>query len=206
MATSGELTEIVSEALGLPFQHVREVLRNIRRRKNTITFSGFGRGAAEMTVIDATRLLIAVAASQLVKDSSTTLTAFSKLEPIRLHKQSGKKITLEDQVASMMLGLIERRNDLPATYLRQTNKPRHASIALTLLSGVGDASRIHPRAAVLRNFLGTGTGVTATSFASTGWDKPALTETDYALAVPEVGLVQSRHVTTWAMAEVALSL
>jgi hypothetical protein len=100
--------------------------------------------------------------------------------------------------------LIALRTNLPTAYIRSAKSPRHGSIALTLISAAIAGSQAAPRAAIARRY--TDTGVAATSFATPGWSNPVLSETDYALQLPESGLVYSHHVTTWALAEIALSL
>jgi len=208
MATSGELTQAVSKALGVPFETVREHLRVIRRVPNTISFSGYGRSAAAMTPRDAVRLTLAVAGSQFVKDSKTTLDAFRKLQPIRLARRQSdsreRPPSLEDYLIEIVEALIASRDNLPAPYVRHPRSPRNGAIALTLLSGATAGSREPPRAAIARRH--TDTGVGAVSFATPGWSNPVLSEAEYATAWPEIGLVYSHHVTTWAFAEIALSL
>ena len=61
-----------------------------------------------------------------------------------------------------------------------------------------------PRVAIARQYTESGSG--AISFATPGWTTPVLSEVEYAIALPKVGLITTRHVTTWAFAEIALSL
>jgi hypothetical protein len=208
MATSGELTQTVSKALGVPFETAREHLRVIRRVPNTITFSGYGRSAASMTPRDAVRLMLAVAGSQFVKDAKATLDAFRKLQPLKFARRQGdlreRPPNLEEHLIEMMNALITSRDDLPPSYLRHSRAPKHGAIALTLMSGA-TTGKEPPRAAIARRYSDSG-GATAVSFASPGWSSPVLSEVEYAIGLPEVGLVYSHHVTTWAFAEIALSL
>src|SRR5258708_31968483 len=81
MATSGELCETIATALGVPFETTREHLRHIRR-DGMISFKGHGRGAAAMSTLDASRLLLTVAGSSFVKDSVETLAELRKLQPL----------------------------------------------------------------------------------------------------------------------------
>lgn len=209
MATSGDLTIIISKALGVPFETTREHLRNIRRKPQTITFSGYGRSAAAMQPRDAVRLLLAVAGSQLVKDSRATLDGFAKLQPLRSSRRSQPNPTvpppsnLEQHLVWMMERVIDRRGDLPADYVRRSKEVR-APLALTLISGAVAGSQELPRVAIARNLLGGGRG--AISFATPGWTAPVLSPVEYAAAVRDSGLIQERHVTTWAFAEIALAL
>ncbi|MDP1602025.1 MAG: hypothetical protein Q8M03_02045 [Legionella sp.] len=208
MATSGELTTIVATALGVPFETVREHLRNIRRKPGTITFSGYGRSAAGMTPRDAVRLLLAVAGSQFVKDSRATLDGFAKLQPVRQSRRSQPDPTdpplfdLEQHLVWMIQRVIDRRADLPADYVR-TSKEVRAPLALTLIFAAS-ASQELPRVAIARNLLGGGRG--AISFATPGWTAPVLSPAEYAATVRDSGLIQERHVTTWSFAEIALAL
>ena len=71
-----------------------------------------------------------------------------------------------------------------------------AAIALALMSAATLGTRDPPRVAIARNYARGGFG--ALSFATPGWAEPVISEVEYALAVPETGLVYSRHVTTWA--------
>ncbi|MBI1201946.1 MAG: hypothetical protein GC182_05490 [Rhodopseudomonas sp.] len=209
MATSGELTDIMAKALGVPFETVREHLRNIRRKPNTITFSGYGRSAAAMQPRDAVRLMLAVAGSQLVKDSRATLDAFAKLQPLRHSRRSQPdptdtpRFNLEQHLAWMMQRVIDRRSDLPADYIRKS-KEVTAPLALTLISAASTGSQELPRVAIARNWLGGGRGTI--SFATLGWTEPVLGSAEYAATVRDSGLIQERHVTTWAIAEIALAL
>ena len=66
MATSGDLSEIVSHALGLNPETVAVHVRNLRTAK-VINRRGVGKSAARMTSLDAARVLLAAAGSPLVK-------------------------------------------------------------------------------------------------------------------------------------------
>ena len=169
MATSGELTVTISKALGVPFETVREHLRNIRRTPNTITFSGYGRSAAAMTPRDAVRLLLAVAGSQVfVKNSKVTLDGFRRLQPIKYVRrpvEAGERPpTLEDHLVRLMERLIAGRDDLPSVYVRDARRPKHAALALTLMSAATIGTRDPPRVAIARHYTDEGSG--ALSFAT----------------------------------------
>src|SRR6202022_3125575 len=123
MATSGELCQSMAAALGIPFETMREHLRNIRRA-GMISFKGHGRGAAAMTTLDAARLLIAAAGSPFVKDSVATLEEFGSLQPIGAGKPMRGSVTgdlqpriaLENYLAGMMQRLIDEREQLSNAY------------------------------------------------------------------------------------------
>jgi hypothetical protein len=66
------------------------------RAAGQISFKGYGRAAAHMTALDASRLLIASAGSTFAKDSFEVLTRFANLKPLR-RESSGD--TLEKALA-----------------------------------------------------------------------------------------------------------
>jgi hypothetical protein len=204
MATSGELTRIVANALGVPAKTVREHLRNIRRTPNTITFTGYGRGAAMMTPRDAVRLLLAVVGSQFVKDSQATLDAFRTLQAIYRRDHEPKLITLEQHLVGLMKRVISLRHELPLEYERKPRTAKRVSIALTLMSGYGQGTRNRiPRVARAPADIATKTEFL--SFVSPGVNDPMKSELDYALH-SDADLIQGRYVTTRAFAKIALSL
>ena len=210
--TSGELCEAVAGALGVSFETTREHLRNIRR-VGEISFTGYGRGAAKMTTLDASRLLIAVAGSSFAKDSVESLNEFRKLQPIgagkptpgSLTRDLKPKIAFDVYVAQMMQRLIDERDRLSNAYRRPPQTPPpSACFALSLISVVSAQPSDFPRAAIARYF--TDRGVSALSFASPKWSAPMLSEVEFALNVRGVGLMQTRHVPAWALADIALAL
>lgn len=212
MATSGQLCQSVAEALGVPFATVREHLRNIRRT-GEISFKGHGRGAAAMTTLDAARLLIAAAGSSFVKDSVETLAGFGKLRPIGpiktmrgLFAPRLKFVTdLELNLAQMMQRLIDEKDRLPNAYRRPPQNPRpHECIALTLMSVVGAQPSAPSRVAITR-FIDE-RDVTAVSFGPPKWATPVMDEAEYALRLQGAGLIQTRHVPAWTLAEIAHKL
>jgi hypothetical protein len=81
MVSPGSLRQSVAEALGLSDQleRVDVHLRNLREAR-LITKAKTGRGAAEMGLGDATNLLIAIAASELVKDSVESVKQYGALK------------------------------------------------------------------------------------------------------------------------------
>lgn len=212
VATSGELCEATAAALGVPFETVKEHLRNIRRAK-LITFKGYGRGAAQMTTLDASRLLLAVAGSTFVKDSLETLRELKKLRPIgEIKTERGYPVDrrpetdLDVYVAKMMQRLIDERHQLASAYRRPPqNPPAVAPFAMTLMSVVSGRPADFPRAAIVR-FMHRSGGVSAASFASPNWRTPEIDAAEYALSLRNVGLVQARHVPAWTVAEIAHSL
>lgn len=117
MATSGELAQIIAYALELPPETVAVHLRNIRLA-GLISRKGHGRGAAKMTPLDATRLLLAASGSILSKDSVRSAKEFGQLKPIRLSKDrstiavspgSNGSNSLEAEIAAA-IDLIGKKN------------------------------------------------------------------------------------------------
>jgi hypothetical protein len=213
MATSGELCLATAEALGISFETTREHLRHIRRA-GMISFKGHGRGAATMTTLDASRLLIATAGSSFVKDSVETLEEFGSLQPIgsgkpmrgSLTEVLQPRIAFEKYLAEMMQRLIDEKEQLSSAYRRPPQDPEPiGSIALRLMSVVSASSKNFPRLAIARRFARTG-GVSAVSFASPRWSPPVSNITEYVLQLRGVGLVQTRDVPAWTLAEIAHAL
>jgi hypothetical protein len=219
VATSGELCSSVAKALGISFETTREHLRNLRRVDETITFKGYGRGAAQMTPLDATRLLIAAAGSSFVKESLQTLHVFQSLRsiapaepmrPDRPPRTPTPDVSLEDYIALVIQRLIDLKGRLPASYQRPPHEETQtAAIALTLMSVVDSDL---PRAAVVRYRGSSGNGVFAgaMSFAVPKlWSYAVSNVASYGHEVGRmgsVGLIQTRNVPAWALAEIAHSL
>jgi hypothetical protein len=135
----------VAKALGISFETTREHLRNLRRVDETLTFKGYGRGAAQMTPLDATRLLIAAAGSSFVKDSLQTLYAFQNLQsigagdPMRPDRSQFRttEVSLEDYISLVIQRLIDLKGRLPISYQRPPHDgTQTAAIALTFMSVV----------------------------------------------------------------------
>jgi hypothetical protein len=105
----------------------------------------------------------------------------------------------------MMQRLIDEKDRFSNAYRRPPqNPPPPACLALTLISVVSARPSDFPRAAIARYFPDR--GVAALSFASPKWSTPVLSEVEFALKVRGVGLMQTRHVPAWALAEIAHSL
>lgn len=212
MATSGELCLATAEALGISFETTREHLRHIRRA-GLISFKGHGRGAATMTTLDAARLLIAAAGSSFAKDSVETVEEFGGLQPLAADKHARgaanverpPRIAFEKYLAEMMQRLIDEGDQLPSAYLRPPqDQPPIGSMGLTLISVVSVPTKHFPRLAIARRF--SKSGAAAVSFASPKLSNPAMNVTEYALQLRGVGLVQTRDVPAWTIAEIAHAL
>ena len=102
MVSSRQLADIVGDALGIPRESAQLHLKTIRAA-GEISFKGYGSSAAEMTPLDASRLLIASAASYFAKDSVLVLKRFKELRPIS--KRTRLTDTLENCLAKRIAEL-----------------------------------------------------------------------------------------------------
>jgi hypothetical protein len=155
MVSSLELADIVGDAVGIARESAQLHLKTIRAA-GEISFKGFGRSAAAMTPMDASRLLIATAGSYFAKDSARVLKRFGKLRPVgrRIRRPFG---TLEECVA---LRIDELPLGPPDPYLRNPKShqkfasPRLADMALQLLDPLPlpkhDKTDDLPRFAIVR--------------------------------------------------------
>jgi hypothetical protein len=209
MATSGEMCRVTAEALGISFETTREHLRHIRRA-GMISFKGHGRGAAAMTTLDAARLLIAAAGSSFVKDSLETLEGFGRLKLTRKSpRQRGmKEITLETHLAEVMQNLIDERDQLPEAYRRPVSAGVDSRIALRMRSVVSARPDKFPRTASVRRFLNSWITLdfTVVNFSSTEFPSPTHNSLDDGGFPGGAGLIQTRDVPAWVLAEIAHAL
>ena len=81
MVSSVEMADVVADAVGIRRESARLHLKIIRAA-GAISFKGYGRSAAAMVPLDASRLLLAVTGSQFAKDSLEVLRRFADLKPI----------------------------------------------------------------------------------------------------------------------------
>jgi hypothetical protein len=175
-----------------------------------ISFKGHGRGAAAMTTLDAARLLIAAAGSSFVKDSLKTLEGFGKLKLTRKfpRKRGIKEITLETHLAEALQNLIDERDQLPEAYRRPVSAGVDARIALRMISVVSARPDDYPRTASVRRFLNSWAALdfTIVRFSSPEFPSPTLNSPDDAVYLGEAGLIQTRDVPAWVLAEIAHAL
>ena len=198
MVTSLKLADVVAMALGLPPETVVQHLRNLVKAE-LISFKGYGRGAAQMTPGDASRLLIAVAGADFVKDSLTTLRAFGQLLPIGYARREGPYITLEDHLAGLLATLAS--DAYAANDSEDRERIGHVGLSLMSVASV-DPDRF-PRIAISRSGR-TGSG--AISFATPTWQTPVISIAEYAMRMKGAGLIRERHVTREVMETIARSL
>lgn len=206
LATSGELCHSIATALGISFETAREHLRNIRRA-GMISFKGHGRGAAEMTTLDASRLLIATAASPFTKASVATVEAFGSLLP---NREGRLKANLETHLANMLQRLIDERANLAPAYRRPSQVPEDlkSRMALTFVSAVNSTPADFPMAAIVRRFRNevANFDFEAVRFTSEVLLEPVADATSFAVQTRNAGLIQTREVPAWTLAEIAHSL
>ncbi|SPP93273.1 MULTISPECIES: hypothetical protein [Bradyrhizobium] len=152
--TSIRLADVVGDALGVPRETAQLHLKTIRAAKE-ITFKGFGRSAAAMTPLDASRLLIAMAGSYFVKDATAVVKRFGRLKPITQRTRVTE--TLEDCLAKRLAELpmdvrpaeVERHSP---EWHQRFGSTRLAETALQLLDPMprGEESDKLDRYAILR--------------------------------------------------------
>jgi hypothetical protein len=198
MVTSLKLAAVTADALGLTDQTVIQHVKNLQRY-GLLTSTGRGRGAAQMKTLDAARLIIAAAGSDLVKDSAISVRAFGQLLPIGHHSRPGPYITLEDHLAGVLAGIATAHAGLDPD-----DGVRVGNVSLSLLSAASIDPERFPRVAIARKVGRTGIG--ALSFATRTWSTPVISVADYAGQLKDTGLIRERHVTTKAMEKIARSL
>ena len=151
MVTSIELADVIGDALGITRESAQLHLKTIRADKQ-ITFKGYGRAAADMTALDASRLVIAAAGSTFAKDSAEVLRRFAKLRTLG-----------GGSAAETLETCLEKRiDDLPlevtaspyVEYKKPGQRPwgsaRLAEAALQLFEPVGADVSKQPRFALVR--------------------------------------------------------
>jgi hypothetical protein len=213
VTTSIELAGLMAEALGLSPETVRHHVRNIGRA-GFITRNGRGPHAADMTELDAARLLIATAGSTMTKDSLDTLQRFRSLTETRRRPDAdgelpgGATASLEDFLALRIARLREtwlppRSREFGATYLPRYDLTGHAALELT--SPLGAHRSDAPAFAIVRWFTVAGRAEKAT-FAPAGEDQVAMSAAVFSKRYLDVGLFDTRHVGSMAFEKIALAL
>ena len=122
------------------------------RLRGQISFKGSDRAAADMTALDASRMLIASTASTFAKDSSEMLKRFACLKPLRRRSTSDTlEKALEMRIAELPMEVP------PEDYVKRrvrSGRPfgsrRLAEDALQLFQPIGAKTDDLPRFAVLR--------------------------------------------------------
>jgi hypothetical protein len=187
------LADAVSAALDEKPDRVRLQLKTVRAAGG-ITFKGYGRGAAEMTATDASRLVIAVAGSLAAKHAAEALASFKDLKPLGA---KGRGLTLECFLA--------RGGTSRGSYVLGPAYDLAAEEGLKLIWFAGRSAAKLPRAAVVRWFRPDGKS-DASSFASQPMPFPLVTESRLARRFPHGGLLRSAVVTARALKDIADAL
>lgn len=201
MVTSLKLADVVADALGLSVQTVVQHVKNLQEPDPQLLLStGRGRGAAQMRPLDAARLVLAAAGSDLVKDSVATVKSFGGLLPIGSAGTPGARIRLEDHLAGLLTDIAARLH----AGERIDDKGRLSYVGLSLLSAASTGRHPLPQAAVARRILALGVG--AMSFATGDWQTPEISAGEYAARVGAAGLIRERHVTIGALEKIASNL
>lgn len=230
MATIGELVDIVSRALELSREGVAGHMR-LLRENGMLTMKGRGRGAATMTSLDAAKLLIAVAGSLATKDSVETVQSFGALRPsldgwpkeVRADNYRNAEAGLAGELEN--IAAQNAKGTLHASYRQMFDSLYFDRAAVTFHSAVGISSKSFPKIVVVKRIVGgSGTVLYAATgrdtfrrirkplnlvsfnFASEGWNatKNSIAMSHFSELAP--GLMQTRHVSFSAFANIALAL
>ncbi|MDI1344214.1 MAG: hypothetical protein PSV22_08970 [Pseudolabrys sp.] len=154
LVTSRTLAKAIGDALGITSQSAELHLKTVRAA-GKISFKGYGRAAAAMTGLDASRLLLAATGSLFAKDSLQVLENFGGLKPLRYPRSN---FTLEECVAKRIEKALEKktedtsfRNDWRRTRPpRRFGSPHLAETALQLIEPMGSSTSNLPRVAIVR--------------------------------------------------------
>jgi hypothetical protein len=148
VVTSRELADVVGDALGISRASAQLHLKTIRA-DGQILFTGYGRAAAEMTSLEAARLILACAGSTFAKDSMEVLKRFAHLGPAGSKKSS---ISLEQFLAVRIgeLPMYVQPEQRDGALGRSFGSRRLAQTALQLYEPIGENVEELPRFAVVR--------------------------------------------------------
>lgn len=148
LLTSRNLADVVGDALGITRASAQLHLKTIRV-DGQISFKGYGRGAADMTSLDAARLVISVAGSTFAKDSAQVLERFAGLTPVGT-KRSQIKLEdfLSERIAELPMPVMPELRDRSVG--RSFGSRRLAQTALQLYEPIGEKVDKAPRYAVVR--------------------------------------------------------
>jgi hypothetical protein len=155
MLTSIALADVVADALGITRESAQLHLKTIRAA-GEISFKGYGRAAAAMTPLDASRLVIASAGSIFAKDSVDVLMRFGKLVPIsgRTRRTETLEESLAQRIAELPMDIPLPEHVSPSPEWQQRfGSRRLAETALQLLDAIPTNNKKIdrlPRFAILR--------------------------------------------------------
>jgi hypothetical protein len=165
----------------------------------------YGRSAADMTPLDAARLIVAVLGSTFARESEVTLKKFCKLVP---HRANVREATLEEFLA-MRIGRLPFERHFPESHKfnpRAWGRSRRLTrVALELMWIAGEVGLDMSAFAVVRWLRADG-GKEAMAFASDRQKPPVFDQYDLAEHYPQARIVQVRTVMTEAMVDIAEAL
>lgn len=148
VVTSTELADVVGDALGISRASAQLHLKTIRA-DGQILFTGYGRAAAEMTSLEAARLVLACAGSTFAKDSMEVLKRFAHLGPAGSRKPSTSlERFLAARIAELPMFVQPERRERGLG--RSFGSRRLAQTALQLYEPIGEKVEELPRFAVVR--------------------------------------------------------
>ncbi len=154
MVTSRTLAKAIGDALGIAPESAELHLKTVRAA-GKISFKGYGRAAAAMTSLDASRLLLGATGSVFAKDSLQVLENFGGLKSLQYRRSN---FTLEAFLAKR-IDLILREEASATSFEtdRHKSRPRRpfgsphlAETALQLIEPMGSSQRGLPRFAIIR--------------------------------------------------------
>jgi hypothetical protein len=121
---------------------------------------------------------------------------------------NGATTNLQNAMRYVMQILIQEREQLPDAYRRPVGPGVNSRIALRMMSVVSARPSEFPRTASVWRFLNSYSTLdfTVVGFSSSELSSPSLNSADYAVQLGEAGLIQTRDVPAWVLAEIALSL
>jgi hypothetical protein len=150
MVTSRQLADVVGDALGIARPSAQLHLKTIRA-DGQILFEGYGRAAAEMSALDAARLVIAVAGSTFAKDSANVLRRFGHLKvPGSGSSAETLELCLKNRIDELPLEVTASRDQYRNRGRRRWGSPRLADVALQLFEPIGNDAAKEPRFAIVR--------------------------------------------------------
>lgn len=204
MATSTDLARAVASALGLSEKAVLLHLKHIRAVPGTITFKGHGSSAADMTPLDAARLVIVTAGSAYAANAARTLRRFAGLASTRPgHTAASLEQMLAETIAGVRSGRFRRPGPPGPEHYARPDVLAEACLKLTWPEGeIGDSL---PCVATIRRFRSSG-GHDTFTFASAELGHRYVDEARLMGALEEVRVTTTRSVSFSALERVAAAL
>src|SRR3979411_414979 len=116
-----------------------------------------------------------------------------------------KEVTQEMHLAEVMQKLIDESDQLPGAYRRPVGPGVDSRIALRMMSVVSTRPGEFPRTATVWRFINSSSthDFTVVGFSSSEMSSSTLNSADYAVQLGDAGLIQTRDVPAWVLAEIA---